>query len=138
METTMNGISKEDLDEHLMYAARSRCRCGAGLAYLDGVDLDHPMGRSWYCSEALFGLLNGKEYETVKSGEMFKPGVARGKHDSIEHDGAYPFAFYEIKSEIQPSQGGATTRPKGLVYHKDCGQPCYKCKCSTMRETEVR
>jgi hypothetical protein len=30
----------------------------------------------------------------------------------VLHSGKMPFAFYEIKSEDQPSANGATTRPK--------------------------
>lgn len=69
----------------LRYAATSRCQqCGVGLAY--------PLGSgpfaSWYCSER---LLN--------------PNDENNSHDT------FPFAFYSVKSEDQPSARGATTRP---------------------------
>lgn len=73
----------QPLLERLVFAAHARCMCGAGLAY-------DQVGRptKWECSAVLLG--------TATSGE----------HES------YSFIFYEIKSERQPSQGGATTRPK--------------------------
>ena len=68
--------------DELCYAADARCRqCNAGLAYPKKCG---PWGE-WRCSEE---LLNG----------------TRG-HET------YPFTFYEIKSESQPSANGRTTRP---------------------------
>lgn len=69
----------------LLFAARARCRCGAGLAYRPEADPD-----SWECSDVLMGRAGADE----------------------THDEAKPFAFYEIKSEDQPSAKGATTRSK--------------------------
>jgi hypothetical protein len=75
--------------EDLVYAATSRCPCGAGLAYV-------PDGETvWDCSAILLG-------EAIPSGQ---PG-------SVQHTGQLPFAFYEVKSEQQPSAQGATTRPR--------------------------
>lgn len=71
-------------DEELTYASTSRCHCGAGLAYPKNCGGFH----QWSCSDCLTGR------------------TRTGQHD------AYPFAFYEIKSEIQPSANGYTTRPK--------------------------
>jgi len=66
----------------LVYAAYDRCPCGAGLAYI-------PNGpRNWDCSKILLG--------TADKG--------------VTHTAKLPFVFYEIKSENQPSAGGATTR----------------------------
>jgi hypothetical protein len=72
--------------DELRYAAISRCKCGAGLAYPKN---SSPRG-SWYCSAILTGQ------------------AERGS----SHDSSFPFAFYEIKSEDQPSANGQTTRPK--------------------------
>lgn len=72
------------LPEELIYAATSRCICGAGLAYPKNIS---PRG-SWYCSAILTG--------TAEQG--------------TSHDSGFPFAFYEIKSENQPSANGLTTR----------------------------
>lgn len=66
----------------LTYAATSRCPCGAGLAYTYG-------DTAWDCSEILLGTAD----------------------PLCLHTDRLPFAFYEIKSEGQPSANGATTRP---------------------------
>lgn len=71
-------------DEELRYSAGARCRCGAGLAY----PKECPPNHQWSCSAVLKGGVKDDEHE------------------------AYPFAFYEIKSEDQPSAQGHTTRPK--------------------------
>lgn len=78
------------LDE-LIFAATARCSCGAGLAYPKNVG----MHGAWTCSDILLGRAKPK-----------------GDPESKMHDGDLPFAFYEVKSENQPSAGGATTRPK--------------------------
>lgn len=70
----------------LRFAATSRCTCGAGYAY----PLNIGIHGSWYCSAILMGK------------------AERGS----THQGAMPFAFYEVKSERQPSANGATTRPE--------------------------
>lgn len=73
----------------LRFAAYSRCECGAGLAY--------PLGMSapgaWHCSAILRGTASR----------------------AIPHTPALPFAFYELKSEGQPSANGATTRDAGVI-----------------------
>ncbi len=77
----------------LVYAAHSRCPCGAGLAY-DPLFEDEnsvfvgPLSGQWDCSKILLGTAD----KTVK------------------HTAVLPFAFYEILSEGQPSAQGATTR----------------------------
>ena len=82
-------------DNDLVYAARVRCLCGAGLAYPKRpIDIRG----SWDCSDILTG-------RAIESGQ---PGAKM-------HDGPAPFTFYEIKSEMQPSQHGATTRPPGTA-----------------------
>ena len=71
--------------EDLIFAAYTRCPCGLGMAYVRGSG-----GFSyWDCS----GILMGTSDETMK------------------HSDQLPFTFYEIKSELQPSANGATTRP---------------------------
>lgn len=74
----------------LVYAAYSRCRCGAGFAYLTTAGIHG----SWQCS-ALLKL----------------PPTADIVVERQNHDDDMPFAFWSVKSEIQPSANGATTRP---------------------------
>lgn len=92
------------LADRLIYAATSRCPCGAGLAY-DPVGPSGGVGNEggvfkyaasgyWDCSAILLGTATPK-----------------GQPGSVQHTGKLPFAFYEIKSEEQPSACGATTRP---------------------------
>lgn len=91
----------QPLHERLVYAASARCPCGAGLAYDPagevGGDDDSPHHRpnAWDCSAILLGT-----------------AIPKGEPGSVQHTGLLPFAFYEIKSENQPSARGATTRPK--------------------------
>lgn len=70
----------------LVFAATSRCRCGAGYCYPNF--LKDSRG-SWVCSAIILG--------TAAAGS--------------EHDQAKPFTFWSIKGEGQPSANGATTRP---------------------------
>lgn len=72
-------------DEDLIYSAGAVCdKCGAGLAYPKNCGVHH----QWTCSAVLKGI-----------------GTDKGH-------GAFPFAFYDIKSEEQPIAQGHTTRPK--------------------------
>jgi hypothetical protein len=73
-------------DSELVYSATARCPCGAGMAYVPG-DL------YWDCSDIL----------TNRAIHRDLPG-------SKTHTDRLPFIFYKIKSEGQPSAGGATTR----------------------------
>lgn len=77
-------------DDELRYAATKRCPCGAGLAYPTGIG----MHGSWDCSDILTGR-----------------AAHSGSPEAKTHTGRLPFAFYEIKSEDQPSADGRTTRP---------------------------
>lgn len=79
-------------DAELIYAAGARCPCGAGLAYAKGIGAHG----YWDCSDILTGR-----------------AVPKGQDGAKQHCDHYPFVFYEIKSERQPSAGGATTRPNG-------------------------
>lgn len=92
----------------LVFAAFSRCRCGAGLAYAREHDLRKPFSNAWYCSSVLLDT-SEQGYEVIKEGGLFGGRIMRGD-DGVEHDGAYPFNVFEIKSENQPSAGGASTR----------------------------
>lgn len=83
-------MDKFQLDE-LIFSAYAICSCGAGLAY----PKNSGMHGSWYCSDILLGR-----------------AVPASQEGSKVHDGAKPFAFWEIKSEEQPSAEGSTTRPK--------------------------
>lgn len=74
------------LPEELIFAATTRCECGAGMAYPEGIG----MRGQWHCSDILMG-----------------------KASPIQpHTSPLPFSFYEIKSENQPSANGQTTRPE--------------------------
>lgn len=85
----------------LLFAARFRCICGAGMAYPDGIG----MHGAWYCSGILLG--------------QAQPGT--------EHTPAHPFSFYEVKSEGQDSQNGATTRPSGTHLETEPHYACHNC-----------
>lgn len=73
----------------LTYSRSSRCKCGAGLAYLN----DGNIHGAWSCSAVLRGDA--------------EPGTA--------HDEPLPFAFYEVKSEHSTPGVTQTTRPEGFV-----------------------
>ena len=80
--------------KRLVYAASTRCPCGAGLAYDPCYEDESspfvgPLSGYWDCSEILLGTAKTEKKHTDK----------------------LPFAFYEVKSEGQPSANGATTRP---------------------------
>lgn len=73
--------------DDLVWAATARCKCGAGYVY---PNFTHSPHGHWLCSAYILG--------TAPVGS--------------EHDCAKPFAFWKIKSDRQPSAGGASTRPK--------------------------
>jgi hypothetical protein len=85
----------------LLFAAGFRCICGAGMAYPDSVG----MHGAWYCSAILLGQAA----------------------PTTEHTPAHPFAFYKVKSEGQPTQAGATTRPKGTHIETEPTYACHNC-----------
>ncbi len=78
-------------DDDLVYAAQSRCTCGAGLAY----PKDSSPSGSWHCSDIL----------------TYRAATA-DRAEAKPHDRPFPFSVYSIKSENQPSAHGATTRPQ--------------------------
>jgi hypothetical protein len=91
------------LGERLVYAATSRCKCGAGLAY-------DPFGASGGHPEE---GENDSPFKGVFSGWWDCSAILLGTADTQQtHTGQLPFSSYEVKSENQPSAGGATTRPK--------------------------
>lgn len=74
------------LDE-LIYSAFTKCKgCGSGLAYPRNCGPNH----YWDCGDVLLGKI---------------------KNPGKEH-AQFPFMYFEIKSEQQPSANGATTRPQ--------------------------
>jgi hypothetical protein len=77
-------------DKELRYAAFSRCGCGAGMAYPKGAPPNH----YWDCSDILTGRADPRR--------------------PVQHSARLSFAFYEIKSEDQPSANGATTRRQAV------------------------
>lgn len=96
-------------DKHLKYAASGRCRCGAGLAYPKGLPYAKGLDQKfnyWDCSAILTGKIEPEKINEKDS------------DDNYLHP-RYPFAFYDIKSEDQPSAFGATTRPKNVVTYGD-------------------
>jgi hypothetical protein len=86
-------LLEKPIEERIIYAAYASCDCGAGLAY----DPASPEGHrgSWDCSDILLGVAKPK-----------------GHAESKKHSAPLPFAFYEVKSERQPSANGSTTRPQ--------------------------
>lgn len=92
-------------DKDLLYAATSRCQCGAGLA----LPLDHDLSwklRAWMCS----AVLKGESTE----------GAA---HNS------YPWAMYKIREETSiNNNGGMTTRPAGTVARTVGKAKCPRCE----------
>lgn len=77
----------------LVYAATSRCPCGAGLAYVPG--FGGPDNGFWDCSAILTGT-----------------AIPSGQPGAVTHTDRLPFEFWKVKSEEQPSALGATARPK--------------------------
>lgn len=83
-------------EDDLVYAAGTRCPCGAGMAY--AIAKEHPSGKFihgyWDCSAILLGIAD----------------------KNVKHEAQLPFAFYSVLSEEQIARtGGATTRPSGVA-----------------------
>lgn len=89
-------IEKVWLDKDLVYAATARCNCGAGLAYVPAEARPGGSMLFWDCSE----ILTGRAVPSSQPGYKF-------------HSPQYPFIYFEIVSEDQPSarRTGFTTRP---------------------------
>jgi hypothetical protein len=107
-ETTERRLKRAELGlgdftvYELLFAATFRCKCGAGMAYPDGISAMHG---AWYCSAILLG-------EATLG---------------TEHTPAHPFAYYRVKSEGQPTQPGATTRPNGTHIETEPHYACHNC-----------
>jgi len=82
------GRPREKVLRRLVFSAKERCDCGAGLAYVRGTG--QPI---WDCSAILLGDA------LLTAGER---GVANHRT---------PCAYYEIVSERNRAADGATTRP---------------------------
>jgi len=99
----MKSLDERFQDEHLLYAATARCRCGAGLAY--PIDTQAALElRAWCCSAVLKGDV---------------PPDQSGDHDAL------PFTFYKVREETSINNiGGYSTRPSGTramtVGHAKC------------------
>ena len=81
--------------DRIIYAAHSKCPCGAGLAYDPCFEDENsvfvgPLSGCWDCSAIMLGTADS----------------------AVKHTAKLPFSFYEVLSEEQPSANGATTRPK--------------------------
>lgn len=105
-EARRNELLAKPLNERLIYAAYDRCACGAGMAYDPAAkgDANSPLmlerqgPKQWECSDILrFNTYGAHQQREVKA---------------AEHTAPLPFAFYEVKSENQPSANGATTRER--------------------------
>ena len=90
-------------DKDLLYAATSRCRCGAGLAHPLDSDLALQIG-AWVCLAVL------KEEAEAEG------------HDS------YHWSMYKVREETSiNNDGGRTTRPEGTVALTVGKATCPKC-----------
>ena len=93
-------LKAKPVADRIVYAARSRCACGAGMAYDPTAEDAEPVfvdtyagywyAGYWDCSAIILGT----------------------QDDSLTHTAKLPFAFYNLKSEGQASANGDTTRPK--------------------------
>lgn len=98
--------------DEILYSASALCTCGAGLAY----PLDHNEARrvrAWVCSRVLLGEVALVSLEMPR--RLPNAPMAPERYTDtagLEHS-RYPFAFWNIKSEGQPSAHGQSTRPPG-------------------------
>lgn len=104
-------LRSKPLLERLIFAATSRCPCGAGLAY-------DPAGASGGYPDESKREKNDSPFVGAFSGYwdcsaiILGSAVPSGQPGSVEHTARLPFSFYELKSENQPRAHGATTRPQ--------------------------
>jgi hypothetical protein len=81
------GRPREKLLRRLVFSAKERCDCGAGLAY------DRRSGRPvWDCSAILLG-----------------DAMLAGERGAADH--RIPCGFYDVLSERNRAANGASTRP---------------------------
>lgn len=122
----MRGDRPKLSDRELLYAATSRCRCGAGLAY----PLDHGLAQklgAWVCSSVLKGDVEALASDQTMAafGNSGPPG---------EHDGL-PWTFFKVREETSiNNHGGHTTRPTGTVARTIGKAKCPKCSHSWQSE----
>lgn len=95
-ELYQSELKAKPLADRLVYAAYSRCPCGAGMAYDPCFEDEKSvfvgaLSGYWDCSAILLNTAN----------------------TDVKHTAQLPFAFYEVLSEDQPSANGSTTRPNG-------------------------
>ena len=82
------GKPRAKLMRRLVFSAKERCECGAGLAY------DRRAGQPiWDCSAILLG----------------DALLIAGERGAVGHRS--PCAYYEIISERHPAAAGSSTRP---------------------------
>jgi hypothetical protein len=89
----LRDCARDDKDR-LIFAATWRCPCGHGMAY-------DPAGKLGGNTRGPFKMPSQWECSAILLGEADK---------NLIHNAPHPFAFYEAKSEDQPSAGGMTTR----------------------------
>lgn len=123
----MTNIVEKLTVNDLLYAAQTRCQCGAGLAYpLHSIDIHG----SWICSAV---LLDEVELDSGASQEYRHEHPSTFQGAVVDTKGqlhiSLPFAFYEVKSESQPSAEGRTTRPCGTHVEHEPVCECKKCGC---------
>jgi len=82
------GRPREKLLRRLVFSAKERCECGAGLAYER-----HANPLVWDCSAILLGDALLEE----------------GERGVVHH--RLPCAYFDVVSERSPAVDGATTRP---------------------------
>ena len=91
-------------DRDLLYAATSRCDCGAGLAH--PLDTEAAMRlRAWVCS-----------------------AVLKGEADREGDHAHLPFALWKVREETSINNaGGHTTRPPGTIARTVGKAKCPRC-----------
>ena len=83
----LNSARRDKLLKRLVFSAKTRCQCGAGMAY-------DPRARQpvWDCSAILLG-----------------DALVAGEHGACDHSS--PCQYFEVTSERSLVASGATTRP---------------------------
>jgi hypothetical protein len=107
-------LGRTPLSERLVYAADARCACGAGLAYDPASEGEGVFKGPASEGEGVFKGPDKWECSSILLKDELSPEDLTAAK-AATHDRGFPFAFYEIKSERQPSQGGRTTRPGGVA-----------------------
>lgn len=103
-QARQRALEAQPLVERLTFAAYERCACGAGMAY-------DPAGKVRSPGDSPLRTPNAWECSTILryyGGDLSEEDAEEAK--AVTHSAALPFAFYEVKSENQPSVSGATTR----------------------------